>query len=259
MHRHTVRQWANVAAVLATIIVNGLANALPLNGQTTGEISDRFDVLFTPAGYVFSIWGIIYLGLIAYAFYQVLPGRRDNPRLRSIDALVVVASLANIAWLFTWHYERFVLGLVAMLALLFSLVGVYLRLDIGRSRAPSAEKALVDLPFSVYLGWITVATIANVTTVLDYIGWGGWGIGPEVWTILVLLAGLAVATVVSLTRGDIAFSAVLVWAYIGIAVKHSDTPAVATGALIMTVLIVLITALGTVVHRRRRPSPAGAA
>jgi hypothetical protein len=259
MTRRTVQQWANLVAALATIAVNGLANAVPFNGQTTGEVSDKFDVLFVPAGYVFAIWGVIYLGLLAFGIYQVLPSQRENARLRRIGYLFVLGSLANIAWLPLWHYERFPLSLVAMVVLLLSLIGIYLELDIGRVRVPPVEKAAVDLPFSIYLGWITVATIANVTDVLDYIGWGGWGIGPEVWTIIMLLAGLAIATTVSFTRGDIAYSAVLVWAYIGIAIKQSETPSVVAAAWIMTVLIVLMTAFGTLVHRRRRqvsPGPA---
>lgn len=259
MNRRTVQQWANVVAVVVTIVINGLANALPLNGQTTGEISDRFDVLFVPAGYVFSIWGVIYLGLLAFGIYQVLPGQRDNLRLRRIGYLFVLSSIANIAWLFFWHYERFPLSLVAMVILLLSLIGVYVRLEIGRVRVPRLEKTVVDLPFSVYLGWITVATIANVTTVLDSLGWGGWGIRPAVWTIIMLLAGVAIATAVAFTRGDIAYSAVLVWAYVGIAVEQSDTPLVATGAWLMTVLLIFMTFFGVIVHRRVRRESSGPA
>jgi len=257
MNRRLIQQWANVVALVATIVVNGLANALPLNGQTTGQISDRFDVLFVPAGYVFAIWGIIYLGLLAFAVYQALPGQRDNPRLRRIGYLFVLSSLANIAWLFLWHYERFPLSMVAMAVLLLSLIAVYLRLNIGRVRVSLVERAAVNLPFSIYLGWISVATIANATAVLDYVGWGGWGIGPAVWTAIMLVVGLAVAAAVSLTRGDIAFSAVLISTYLGIAVKQSDTPLVATTAQVTAVLILLLLIIGLWVRRRPRPSSTG--
>jgi hypothetical protein len=250
MNRRAVQQWANLVAVLATIAINGLANAVPFNGQTTGEVSDKFDVLFVPAGYVFAIWGLIYVGLLAFGIYQVLPGQRDNVRLRRVGYLFVLASLANIVWLPLWHYERFPLSLVAMVALLLSLIGIYLELNVGRARVPLVEKATVDVPFSIYLGWITVATIANVTDVLDYLGWGGWGIRPEVWTIIVLLAGLAISAAVSFTRGDVAYSAVLVWAYTGIAVKQGDTPAVVVGAWAIAALIVLVTGFGALRHRR---------
>ncbi len=118
MRKDIIRQWVNLLAFGATFALNGLANALPLNGQSTGEISDRFQVYFVPAGYVFSIWGLIYLGLGAFAVYQALPAQREAPRLRRIGYLFALSCLANIAWLFLWHYEQFPLTLVAMLSLL---------------------------------------------------------------------------------------------------------------------------------------------
>jgi hypothetical protein len=134
MNRDIIRQVVVGLAVIATIAVNGLANALPLNDQTTGEISDRFQVYFVPASYVFSIWGVIYLGLILYGIYQALPSQRENPRLRRIGYPFALSCLANIAWLFLWHYEYFVLTVLAMVAILLSLIVVYLRLGVGRPR-----------------------------------------------------------------------------------------------------------------------------
>jgi benzodiazapine receptor len=249
MKKDTLRQAVNLLAVLATIVVNGLANALPLNGQTTGEISDRFQVYFVPAGYVFSIWGLIYLGLIAFAVYQALPTQRDSLRLRRIGYLFALSCAANIAWIFLWHYEVFPLTLVAMLALLLLLIAIYLRLDIGRARVPAAEKWLVHIPFSIYLGWITVATIANVTSLLDYLNWDGWGISPEAWTVIMLVAGLGIASAVSLTRGDVAYMLVIVWAFAGIAVKHAGTPVVATAAWVTTALAALMLVVGLICGR----------
>ncbi len=250
MQRDTSRQWVNVLAVIAVIAINGLANALPLNGLTTGEISDRFQVYFVPAGYVFSIWGLIYVGLIAFAVYQALPAQRDNPRLRSIGYLFTLSCVANIAWLFLWHYEVFPLTLVAMLALLLLLIAIYLRLDIGRAQVPAAEKWLVHVPFSIYLGWITVATIANVTSLLDYLKWGGWGISPETWTVIMLIAGVAIASAVSLSRGDVAYMLVIVWAFAGIAVKHASAPVVATAAWVTTALAAVMLVVGLVFRKR---------
>ena len=250
MKKDSLRQWVNVLAVIAVIVINGLANALPLNGQTTGEISDRFQVYFVPAGYVFSIWGLIYVALAAFAVYQALPAQRDNPRLRGIGYLFTLSCVANIAWIFLWHYEVFPLTLVAMLALLLLLIAIYLRLDIGRARVPTAEKWLVHIPFSIYLGWITVATIANVTSLLDYLNWSGWGISPEAWTVIMLVAGVAIASAVSLTRGDVAYMLVIVWAFAGIAVKHAGTPVVATAAWVTTALAALMLVAGFVFRRR---------
>jgi len=255
MNKNVLRQSVNVLAVIATIVINGLANALPLNGQTTGEISDRFQVYFVPAGYVFSIWGLIYLGLIVFAVFQALPAQRDNPRLCRIGYLFTASCLANIAWLFLWHYEQFPLTLLAMLSLLVLLIVIYLRLGIGRVAAPTIEIWLLHIPFSIYLGWITVATIANVTSLLEYRNWGGWGISDEAWAIIMLVAGGSIASAVSLTRGDIAYMLVIVWAFVGIAVKHGDAPVVATAAWVVTALAVLVLVVGIVLGRRRKQQP----
>lgn len=248
--KDVVRQALVVLAVVAVVVVNALANALPLNGQTTGEIADRFEVLFIPAGYVFSIWGLIYLGLIAYAAYQALPSQRDNSRLQSIAYLFVLSGAANIAWIFLWHYEVFIWTLLAMGVLLGSLIAIYLRLEIGRARVHSGEKWLVHVPFSIYLGWITVATISNVAVVLDFLNWDGFGISPEVWTVFALVVAGAITSAVVLTRRDVAYVLVIIWALIGVAVRNVGVPAVATAALIVSALVALVTVLSVL---RERP------
>ena len=250
MNRDTLRQVLVVLAVIAVIAVNFIAVSLPLNGLDTGEISDRFDIYFVPAGYVFSIWSLIYLGLIAYGIFQALPGQKENPRLRSIGYLFVFSCLANIVWLFLWHYEVFNFTLVAMLAILLSLIAIYLRLDVGRVQVSTGEKWCVHIPFSIYLGWITVATIANATQLLFYLGWSGWGISPEAWAVIMLAAGVVISAAMSLRRADIAYSLVLVWAYVGIAIEHANTAVVANAAWITTGLILVFLVIG--VYRKYR-------
>jgi hypothetical protein len=251
MGKGIVRQWVNVLMVIATIAVNGLANALPFNGQTTGAISDRFKVLFVPAGYVFAIWGVIYLGLVAFAIYQVLPSQRDNPRLRRIGLLFPLSCLANMVWIFLWHYGFLALTVVVMLTLLLLLIGIYLFLGIGRGKVSAGERWLVHLPFSIYLGWITVATVANVTDLLYSLNWNGFGLSPEIWAVVMLIAATAIAVLMSLTRGDWAYLLVIIWAFIGIAIKQAATPLVATTAWAMTVLVALVLPVGIFLHRRR--------
>lgn len=254
MNRDTLRQILVLVAAIATIIFNILANALPLNGLNTGELSDRFEIFFVPAGYVFSIWGLIYLGMIAYAVYQVLPAQKENPRLRRIGYLFILSCLANSAWLFLWHYEYFEYTLIAMLVLLISLIAIYLRLGIGRVKVPTGERWAVQLLFSIYLGWITVATIANTTQLLYYLGWSGWGISAEIWTVIMLAAGVVISFLISLTRADVAYSLVLVWAYIGIAFKHSGTPVVANTASIAAGLILVGIIVGVISRNRQQGS-----
>lgn len=257
MDKNTIRQTVNILAVIATIIVNGLANALPLNNLTTGDISDRFEVYFVPAGYVFSIWGLIYIALIAFAIYQALPAQRENSRLKRIGYLFAASCLANIAWIFLWHYEQFPLTLVAMLALLGLLIAIYLRIGRGREAedVSTVERWLVHIPFSIYLGWITVATVANVTSLLDYLNWGGWGISAEVWLIIMLMVAGGIASAVTLTRRDVAYMLVILWAFVGIAVKHAAVSVVAAATWIVTVLLALVLIGSIVLERRQKQQP----
>ncbi len=250
MNKITGRQILVLLSVLAVIAVNALASALPLNGQTTGEISDRFAVFFVPAGYVFSIWGLIYLGLIAYAIFQALPAQRDNASLINIAGLFVFSSLANIAWIFLWHYEFFPLTVLAMVALLISLIAIYLRLDIGGAEVGTGMKWAVHVPFSIYLGWITVATIANITSLLFYLEWDGLGISPATWTVIMLGAAVLISSFMSLTRADVAYSLVIIWAVVGIALKHSDNNIVSTAAWLSAGIVGIMLLVG--VFRRRR-------
>jgi hypothetical protein len=251
--KNTLRQISVVLTVLATLVVNALANILPINGLNTGAISDRFHVYFVPAGYVFSIWGLIYLGLIVFAVYQCLPAQRDNPRLRASGWWISLGGLANISWIFLWHYEHFVLTLVAMLALLATLIITYLRLGIGRGKASAAETWMARLPFSIYLGWITVATVANITEVLDFVKWDGFGISPEIWMGIVLVAVLAITVLMNFTRRDIAYTLVILWALIGISVKQAGTPAVTIPTWICIGLVAVSLLLAFLLPKRSNP------
>jgi len=231
MGKDKTRQLLVVLALLATLAVNMLANLLPLNGQNTGEISDRFDILFVPAGYVFSIWGLIYLLLFVYAVYQALPAQADSVPLRKTGYLFIFSCIFNIAWLFLWHYNYFEFTVVAMLLLLISLILIYVRLGIGKGKPEKKMFWLVQLPFSIYLGWITVATVANITQWLYYINWSGWGIAPLTWFLIILGVAVVLAAINWLTRHDAAYQAVLAWAFAGIAVRWMNDPVVYIASL----------------------------
>lgn len=247
--KDNLRIAAVILTTLVTLVVNVLANALPLNGLNTGEISDRFQVYFVPAGYVFSIWGLIYIGLIAYAIFQALPSQRENPRMRLTGWWVVLGGVANSVWIFLWHYEQFPLTLIAMLVLLVSLIVVYLRLGTGRTSVPALETWMARLPFSIYLGWITVATVANITSLLDYLNWDGFGIAPETWMVIVLAAVLVIAALMNFTRRDPAYAAVILWALAGISVKHAAVPAVTIPTWI-TFALVALTLLAALIWKK---------
>jgi hypothetical protein len=208
-----------VLVTLITIVINILANALPINGLNTGQISDTFKVYFVPAGYVFSIWGIIYIGLIAYAVYQAFPSQRENPRLQATGWWVALGGLANCAWIFLWQYEIFIWTVAAMLILLASLIVVYLRLGIGRTKASTGETWAVRIPFSIYLGWITVATVADISDVLWFVKWNQFGISAAAWLVVILGAVLIIAALMNFLRRDVAYALVILWALAGITVK----------------------------------------
>jgi hypothetical protein len=255
--KDTLRQISVVLTIVATIVVNVLADALPINGLGTGQISDLFKVYFVPAGYVFSIWGLIYLGLMAFAVFQALPLQRENPRLRSTGWWICLGGLANIAWIFLWHYKMFALTVVAMLILLGTLIVTYLRLGIGRTKVSPGERYTTQLTFSIYLGWITVATVANITSLLDYLNWNRFGIAPEIWMGIVLAAVLVIATVMNFTRRDVAYAAVILWALAGIAVKFAGVPAVAIPTWITFGLVALSLVLATILPRKTQAVSAG--
>jgi len=219
MKKDLIRQIVNVLAVIVTITINILANALPINGLNTGQVSDSFSVYFVPAGYVFSIWGIIYIGLIAYAIYQALPVQKDNPRMQASGWWVVLGGLSNSIWIFLWHYQQFVATLGAMLILLATLIAVYLRLRAGQKKVSSAEAWMARVPFSIYLGWITVATVANISDVLDFVGWNRFGLSEATWMVIILGAVLIIVGLMNFLRRDVAYTLVILWALIGIAVK----------------------------------------
>jgi hypothetical protein len=243
MKKITLNQIITILATLITITVNGLANALPINGQSTGEISDRFAIYFVPAGYVFSIWGLIYLGLIAFTVYQAFPAQRENELLKKIYPAYWIGSLANAAWILLWHYEFFPITLLAMFTILATLLVIQTQLSKVRSQMDRCQKWYVQYPFSIYLGWISVATIANLSQVLFYINWEGWGIPPAVWAVIMLAVATILGLLMAWREYDIPYVLVLVWAFWGIAVSQADTALVATSAQVTAGLLALAVAI----------------
>jgi hypothetical protein len=237
MSKDTIRQYVNLLSVILALTVNILASTLPLNGQNTGEISDRFQVYFVPAGYVFSIWGLIYIGWIAFIIYQFQPSQKKNERLRRLGYLFALSNVANAAWLFCWHYNQFGLSVIVMLALLGLLIASYLRLNVNYSLVQHIEYWSVDVLFSVYLGWITVATVANISDWLYFIGWNGFGIPAQVWAVIMLAVASLLGLAMAVRRRDVSYLAVLVWAFVGIAVKQTSAPMVVLSAWIAAALM----------------------
>lgn len=253
MDRNLVRQAVCVLSVIGTISGNALANILPFNGQTTGAVSNRFDVLFTPAGYVFGIWGLLYITWCVFAVYQLLPSQRANARLQRVTNLFSLSGGVNVLWLWLWHHEHFALTVLVMLTLLGLLIAIYLRLDVGRTRVSAAERLCVNTPFSLYLAWISVATIANITVYLRHIGWSGWGLPDVVWVIVMISVATLLGVIACVQRRDYAFVAVLIWAFVGIADKQSTLLPVYAAAMTASALLALV-AVARFIQGMRRPA-----
>ncbi|MBT2584090.1 tryptophan-rich sensory protein [Planococcus sp. ISL-109] len=216
-------------AFIAVIIMNALANILPINGQATGEISNRVPVLFTPAGYAFSIWSVIYILLAVWIVGFWLRLKKGVYPSAQVTLFFVLSAIFNIVWLLCWHYEYFIWSIVAMLAYLLSLIALYLQYN-------NFESGFTErLPISVNLGWISVATIANISYVLTFYSWNGWGLSDQLWTVIMLTVATALALHIRFHHSDIPLTLVFIWAFIAIVVRHGmDELLVSTAALFLS-------------------------
>ncbi|MBE0477158.1 MAG: tryptophan-rich sensory protein [Coriobacteriia bacterium] len=236
--------------VVGTIVMNVLANALPLFGRGTGEVSALYPTLVTPAGYVFAIWGLIYLGLLAYSAAQFVRPLADDPLPDRLAWPLLVSNLANVSWLLLWHSLNIYWTVPVMLVLLASLIAAYLVARRDRPDRPSGlERWAVRAPLGLYLGWISIATIANVSSALYATKWSGWGIPPERWGAIVLVVGAALAFAGLAREGDSVFAGVFVWAFAGIAgATPSELVRIAAAALAGSIAVGIV--LSAVARRR---------
>jgi hypothetical protein len=246
----------NLIGFLGTVIVNGLSSALPINGKTAGELSDQYPNLFVPSGLTFSIWGVIYILLAIFVIYGLIVVVRKYTEKSSfignIGVLFFISCLANMGWIFAWHYEVVPLSLVLMLILLATLITIYLRLRIGKSDSHQTEKYLVHLPFSVYLGWITIATIANVTALLVYTNWNTFGLGEPFWTVAVIVVGIGITLSVLLIRKDIFYCLVVDWALLGILLKRLADSTPVQSVIVVTIVGLVLITVGVIIQLIRR-------
>jgi hypothetical protein len=242
-----ILRYANIIFFVLTVIVNGIAGSTTLiGGQDTAAVSDKYPTLITPAGYVFAIWGIIYALLGIFVIYQALPKQRDSGFIEKIGWLFVLSSIINMAWLVVWQYEFLIVSVALIIAYLLSLIGIYLRLNIGKGKIGIKEKLAVHVPFSVYLGWLSIATIANISIYLVSVGWDGFGIATETWAVLIIAVALVLTMLMLGIRKDLAYALVVIWALVGISVNQTNaTVVLATqvGAVIAAISTLAVAAL----------------
>ena len=239
----------NIIALMAALVLNGLATTLPLGGRTTAEISDSFNILFVPAGYVFSIWGLIYVALIGFTVFQALPAQQNNPAVRATGWWFALSSLANALWIVFWHFGFYPLTLIVMLTLLASLLVIYRRLA-ALGQADAATRWFGQFPFSLYLGWISVATVANASATFTDLGWGGSPLSPVAWTVTMILVAATLALLMLYRHRDLTYAGVIVWALVGILVKQMAYASIVTVCLVAIGAIVL----SAIVAQWRKPA-----
>ncbi len=229
-------RYLNLALFAGMIVMNYLAVALPLNNKTTGELSDSFPNLFVPAGLTFSIWGVIYLLLIAYCVVQFTGA--DQVVIRSISWWFGISCVLNALWIVFWHYGKLPLSLLVMVGLLVTLIYI-------NNLIQHIPFGIIKASFGIYLGWICIATIANVTALLVYYKWNGFGVSQETWTIIMIVAGALITSAALLSFRNPFIGLAVVWAFIGIVIKRqTDYHSIVITAIIALSLVGLITIFG---------------
>lgn len=260
-----MKTWriVNIIALLIMLVTNGLASVTDwIGGQQTAAVSDKYQNLFTPAGYVFSIWGVIYIALIALVSYQARSTPAAEAVRRRMGPWFALNALLNAAWLFLWGAELLWPSVLVMLGILATLIVLYTRLGIARTRATPGKAWAVRLPISIYTGWISVATIANIAAALVSSGFDGYlaggVLGPEYWFALVVAAAVTLGLLASLRRRDVAYALVVVWSLVGIVAALAPQTGVAI-AILVAATGALLVALGVVLALIRRFSAAAEA
>lgn len=225
----------NLLLFVVMVVMNYLANALPLNGNTTGELSDAYPNLFVPAGVTFSIWGVIYLLLFLFVLLQF---RESNKAVVSqIGWLFAISCLLNGLWIVTWHYQWLPVSLIVMLGLLVLLIAININLK-------AQPLGIAKASFGIYLGWICIATISNITALLVNYQWSGWGLSEQVWTITMIVIGASIVLITQVRLSNPFIGVAVVWAFLGIAIKRQpDFQSIFSMAIVAMAVVAIFTVI----------------
>jgi len=247
-NKYLMTSVLNVILYLIMLIVNFLANALPINGKNTGEISESYLTLFAPAGYTFSIWGLIYLMLLAFVIYSLYIAftRKNIEGLTwQTNMFLGLNFLLNSLWIFAWHYEMIELSVIIMLMLLGTLIFLFMETNALKTKKITQDLVL-KVPISIYLGWISVATIANISAYLVTSRHDLSFLSESMWVIIMLFTAVFLGILMIKRHANKSFVLILIWAFVGIAQKrqndevlHVDIIYVAYFSIIILALLVL--------------------
>lgn len=248
MNRALLLRVLSSAALLGTLVVNALANILPINGLTTGEVADRYPSLFTPAGFTFGIWSVIYALLIAFIIYTWI--ERNNEAIMAMLPWFILSCLLNMGWIVVWHYLLPAISVIIMILLLYTLTTLF-RMVHREPDDSGKHKLFVRLPFSVYFSWICVATIANIAAYLSSTSWNAFALPPQLWTVLMLLIACLLSVVIFFKFRSPAVIAVVLWTLAGIFFRwrNSDYDLIEFSAPVFGAMLIVAAILSS---RRRR-------
>jgi translocator protein len=241
----------NIIAAVATIVFNGLSQALPIGLETTATIANRVPIIFFPANLTFSIWGVIYIGWIAFAIYQALPAQRSNPFVRAVGWWFVLGSVGNMGWLLLFQNLQFAISTVPIVWLLVTLGIIYVNIRRVNVKPTTADIWAIFVPFSVYFAWAAVANVANATYVLfPGVGELWLGLSQETWGALMLVVAGAITGAVAYINRDLPYFLVIVWAFVGIILRYPDIQLVVVTAAAVAALGLLVVFARTFFGRR---------
>lgn len=248
-------------AFAAVILVNTLAIVLPINGMDTGRISDRYPNLFVPAGFTFSIWSVIYLLLLLFCAYSLKTAfakeidTESTRALEKIAPLFFLSCLLNISWILLWHYLYIELSVVVMLLFLATLIRIFLQLVSYKNKLSALQGAFIRLPFSVYLGWISVATVANITAMLVHAGWDGFGIQEAWWSATMIFIAVILGNIFLYKWKDLGYGLVIGWALFGIYSKQMENSTVVGYAALVGLIVLAIGFAYSAIRTLKAKSP----
>ena len=252
-----ILQISNAAALVCTIIINYLSNTGAFNGNTVATISEQYHNYFTPAGYAFSIWAMIYIGLLAFVIYSgrgLFKSTKDDWPVLKIKWWFVISCVANCFWIIAWLYDYIGLSVIIMVVILFSLIKIILNTRMELDNVPLKKIAFVWWPFCIYSGWISVALIADVAAWLTKIKWNGFGISEITWTLIMIIVSGILNLLMIWKRNMREFALVGVWALVAIAVANwNDVTSIAYISIIVAAILFINVSIHGYKNRKTNP------
>lgn len=250
------RTFLPLLATLIVLAVNAAANAIPINGLNTGELSALYPTGFTPPGWVFGIWLIIYIGLIAFSIAALRGAPRTRARIAPLITPYLFSAIGNAGWIFAWHYRQVALSVALMLVVLASLIVIFWRLR-QMPTSTWGEFFVIDGVFALYFGWISTATLVNLATLFYDLSWYPFALSMDEWALVTVVAATAIYVWMGAVTRSIVYCGVFVWAATGVYLGEAAITQPVRLAAVSGVVAVLACMVWVVFNPRRRASLRG--